>query len=227
MKSVRDGLHRNVDTGYAEFNRRLLPGTDNVLGVRMPVLRKMASEIMKGDWKGFLGSDSEYHEENLLKALVIANVKISFEERIVLTRDFAPYIENWAVCDLLCNDWKYVAEARNALWDLCDEWLASGEEFKMRTSVVMMLFKFIDDGNIDKVLDRIVSNSHDGYYYRMGAAWALSFCYVDFPEKTEKVLESGKLDPEIQNMTVRKIRESLRVGKDDKERIRIYLRRIP
>lgn len=227
MNSVRERLHRNVDAGYAEFNRRLLPDTDNVLGVRMPILRKTASELMKGDWNGFLESDSQYHEEDLLKALVIANVKIPFGQRIELTRDFAPFIRNWAVCDLLCNDWKYVPEARDALWELCDEWLDSGEEFKMRTSVVMMLFKFIDAENINKVLDRILLNNHDGYYYKMGAAWALSFCYVEFPDETERILGSGGLDPRIQNLTVRKIRESLRVGKDDKERIRIYLRQIP
>ena len=227
MNPVRDGLHREVDAKYAEFNRRLLPGTDNVLGVRMPVLRKMASGLMKGDWKNFLDSDSEYHEEDLLKALIIANVNVSFEKRIELTRDFAPCIKNWAVCDLLCNDWKYLPEANYALWKLCDEWLCSGEEFKMRTSAVMMLFKFVDDENIEKVLDRLVSNDHEGYYYKMGAAWALSYCFVGYPDKTEKVLESGELNPEIQNMTVRKIRESLRVNKNDKERIRIYLRRIP
>jgi 3-methyladenine DNA glycosylase AlkD len=225
LNSLREELYRNVDSEYAEFNRRLLPGTENILGVRMPVLRKTASELMKENWRSFLETDSEYHEEYLLKALIVANADISFEERIGLTRNFVPCIKNWAVCDLLCNDWKYVPEANVPLWGLCDEWLSSGEEFKMRTSVVMMLFKFIDDENIDKVLDRIASNSHDGYYYKMGAAWTLSFCYVEYPDKTENILKSGKLNPEIQNMTVRKIRESLRVSKDDKERIKIYLRR--
>ncbi len=224
MNAVHDRLYRNVDPEYAEFNRRLLPYTDNILGVRMPVLRTIASELMDGDWENILNLDSEYHEDDLLKALIIANADMPFEERIDYTREFAPYVKNWAVCDLLCNDWKYVPEAKNALWGLCDDLLSSDDEFMMRISAVMMLFKFIDEDNIDKVLERLTSNCHEGYYYKMGAAWTLSYCFIDYPEKTEKVFESGKLDPNIQNMTVRKIRESLRVDKEVKERIRIYRR---
>lgn len=220
MNDVREILFKNVDLKYAEFNRKLLPGTNNVLGVRMPVLRKTASDILNREWRNFLKIESEYHEEDLLKALVIANADMSFEERIALTRDFAPYVKNWAVCDLLCNDWEHDGDFDDELWALCDELFSSGEEFKMRIGAVMLLFKFINKNHIDRVLNRLVSVHHDGYYYKMGSAWALSYCYIQFPEKTEKVLTSGKLNPEIQNMTVRKVCESLRVDDAVRERIR-------
>jgi len=224
LSDVIDALFENVDRKYAEFNRKLLPDTDNILGVRMPVLRKIASEIMNREWRSFLETDSEYHEEYLLKALVIANADMVFEERIALTRRFAPCVKNWAVCDLLCNDWKHNPDYDEELWTLCDEFFSSGEEFKMRMAAVMLLFKFIDGKNIDRVLNRLVSVHHDGYYYKMGSAWTLSYCYILFPDKTENILISGKLNPEIQNMTVRKVCESRRADDTVRERIRKYRR---
>ena len=54
----------------------------------------------------------------------------------------------------------------------------------------------------------------------MAAAWALSVCYVKFPKKTECILEREALDEEIRRKAVQKIRESLRVTKEEKERLK-------
>ena len=38
-----------ADPGYREFHGRLLPGTEDILGVRIPDLKRLAKEILKGD----------------------------------------------------------------------------------------------------------------------------------------------------------------------------------
>jgi hypothetical protein len=53
----------------------------------------------------------------------------------------------------------------------------------------------------------------------MGAAWALSVCYVHFPERTEDALMSERLDPEVLKKAMQKIRDSYRVSQEDKERL--------
>ena len=42
---VRQFLRENEDPGYREFHSSLLPGVDNVMGVRLPVLRKFAKQL--------------------------------------------------------------------------------------------------------------------------------------------------------------------------------------
>ncbi len=224
MTRLREELHSRSEQDYREFSRKLLPGVDNILGVRVPILRKMAVEVMDGDWRSFLDEYAEFYEEYMVKAIVIANAEMSHEERLGYTVRFLPHVDNWAVCDLLCNDWKIAHEDRGSLWDFCEDMMSSDDEFKMRVGAVMMLFKFLDDEYISDILKLFSENHHDGYYYKMGAAWALSYCYLDFQEETEEVLSSGVLDRELQNLTVRKVCESRRADSELKKRVRTFRR---
>lgn len=179
---------------------------------------------MKEDWRSFLKEDVIVFEENLIKAIIIANAEMSSEERLVLTKEFVPYVDNWAVCDILCGDWKITEDATVPLWNFCNELMESNTEFKMRVAAVMMLFKFLDDDHIDGVLALLTLYTNEGYYYKMGAAWALSYCYIKYEEKTENVLRSGKLDREIHNLTIRKICESRRVDDVTKQHVKTFRR---
>lgn len=224
MTRLLTELKENCDPQYKKFNDKLIPNVRSTIGVRVPVLRKIASELMKEDWRSFLDEDVIVFEENIIKAIVIANAEMSSEERLALTEEFVPNVDNWAVCDLLCGDWKITQDAIKPLWDLCKELMASKEEFRMRVAAVMMLSKFLDDEHIDGVLALLTMYSDDGYYYKMGAAWTLSYCYIDYQEKTEEVLRSGELDREIHNLTIRKVCESRRVSDDVRKHVRTFKR---
>ena len=53
------------------------------------------------------------------------------------------------------------------------------------------------------------------YYVKMAAAWALSICYIKFPNKTFKCLVKLN-DEDVKKKAFRKICESYRVSKEDK-----------
>lgn len=147
-------LQGESDTKYKDFNSGLIKSKKDLIGVRMPKLRKMASKIIEDDWRSFISEETIVLEEDIIAALVIANAEMPPEERLELTKRFIPSIDNWAVCDILCGDWKASAEIKDELWAYCGELLASGEEFKMRVGAVMMLSKFLDEEHIDGVLAR-------------------------------------------------------------------------
>ena len=42
---VKDELNTLVDPQYKEFHSKLCPGTNNILGVRVPILRKYAKDF--------------------------------------------------------------------------------------------------------------------------------------------------------------------------------------
>ena len=219
--NVRKELFDKADPKYKEYHLKLIPGALEIIGVRMPVLRTLSKEIIKGDWRTFLKEPLEFHEEQMLTAFVIAKADMSPEERLKLAKKFIPSIKNWAVCDTLCGEYKVNGiPEKEKLWEYCLDLMDTDDEFMMRVAAVMMLDHFIDDEHIEQVLTLLSTKYHPGYYYKMGAAWTLSTCYLAYPERTETALFSDSLDKEIRNKAVQKISDSFRVGKEDKERLK-------
>ena len=48
-----DNLYSLQDLKYREFCLNLLPKDTNLIGIRMPLLKKIAKEIAKGDYLSF------------------------------------------------------------------------------------------------------------------------------------------------------------------------------
>ncbi|MDR3205747.1 MAG: hypothetical protein LBT41_01405, partial [Candidatus Methanoplasma sp.] len=80
--------------------------------------------------------------------------------------------------------------------------------------------------HIDRVRSVLSAADHPGYYYRMGAAWALSFCFVKFPERTEPFLFADRPDKDVRSKAIQKICDSHRVDKAVKERLKLRKRQI-
>ena len=80
------------------------------------------------------------------------------------------------------------------------------------------------DEYADFVTDYLKNIKSDFYYVNMAAAWALSFVFIKYPNKVMPLLEKSVLSDEINNMTVSKIRDSLRVDKATKEYIKQFKR---
>jgi 3-methyladenine DNA glycosylase AlkD len=216
----RKTIEDNADPAYRDFHTSIVPGIEKVYGVRTPVLRDLSKKILKNDWRSFLETEPGCYEELIIRAMVIAKAPVSVEERLAMSRDYVEMIDNWALCDVFCGDWKVRPGDKGKLWSYVLELIGTGEEFKMRVASVMMLVHFLDEEHIDEVLSILSTAHHNGYYYKMGAAWALSFCFIKYPEKTEPFLFADTLDKDIRNKAVQKICDSFRVGKEDKERLK-------
>jgi len=226
-KILRERLLCLQDLEYQEFHSRLLPGTENVLGVRTPELRKLAKEISKGDWKSFLCQNGrEWYENDILQGLVTAEAKVPFEERLKLVKAFIPRINNWAVCDIFCGSWKDAGKHKKEVWEFLQPYLASEQEFELRFGIVMLLTHFVEKTYIQEAFasfDRIKS---DAYYVRMAIAWAVSIYFIHFPDETFVYLKDNHLDDWTYNKSLQKITESLRVDPQTKKQIRSMKRRI-
>jgi 3-methyladenine DNA glycosylase AlkD len=204
------------DEKYRKFNEALMPGTSTAYGVRVPQVRAIAKEIVRQDPYGFLAvaRDSSF-EEIQLKGCVIRDMKIPLEEKLPLLVDFVPLIDNWGICDTLTI--KAKPDEQPLLWDFLQAYFASDKEFYIRFAVVTGMANFINPQYIDAYLDKLSSISHDGYYVKMGVAWAVCECFVKFRDKTLPILESKALDKQTQNKAIQKCRESFRVSDEDKE----------
>ena len=221
MYDLRDKLFELSDDKFKTFHSRLCPNTDNIIGVRLPLLRQLAKEIAKGDWRNFLSnSKEEYYEEILINGLVIAYAKCDVEERLNYIESFVPKIDNWAICDSFCNTLKFVNKNKEIMWEFIQPYLKSYNEFEIRFAVVIILNYYITEDYIDLVLKTLDNIKHDGYYVKMAIAWAISMCFVKFEEKTMAYLKDNSLDDFTYNKSLQKICESLRIDKNTKELIK-------
>jgi 3-methyladenine DNA glycosylase AlkD len=145
---------------------------------------------------------------------------MTVEERIARTDDFLPLVDNWATCDMFCQSWKVPKKDGEKVHGYFRSMIDSGEEFPMRVSLILRMSHFMDEAHVDALIEDILDHDYEGYYYKMGAAWALSVCYIHFPDRTEDALRSDRLDADVLRKAMQKIRDSYRVSQSDKERLR-------
>lgn len=214
-------LEENSDESYRKFNESLIPGTYGTYGVRVPVLRRLAKEIRKGDWRGFLvAAQNTTHEERMLQGLVITGAQCSLEEKLCLLRDFLPKIDNWAICDIVSGDCKWNERELEPVWNFLAPYLHSDHPFAVRFAVVQLMQYFWRDAWIDRALSAYQSVQHEDYYVRMALAWGLSTFFVKQREKTLPLLMHHCFPAPVHNKAIQKCCESLRVSDADKADLR-------
>lgn len=225
--TVEEELWKMADEGYRQFHGGLIPGSQlPIIGVRTPLLKKMAKELSKGDWRGYLADGKEdYYEEVVLKGLVTGMASMDKEERFRRIREFIPKITNWAVCDIFCGSLKTVRTYGDETWDFIKPYMESEKEYEIRFGVVMALDHFADEDYAEEAFQYFDRIRHDGYYVKMAVAWAVSIYFIKVPKMTMEYLEDNSLDDWTYNKALQKITESFRVDKETKEKIRSMKRK--
>ena len=218
--NIREELFANMDLEYKQFHTRLVPNINpnSIIGVRIPVLRKIARKITDNSF------DWEYYEECMLHGLYIGYSRLSYEEKLNLLDEFVPKIDNWAVCDSVCSTLKFIDKNKASFLEYLKKYMFSENEYEKRFAIVALMDYYITDDYADFTTDYLKSIKSDYYYVNMAAAWALSFVFIKYPNKVMPLLEKSVLSDEINNMTVSKIRDSLRVDRETKEYIKQFKR---
>lgn len=209
---------------YRQFSMKLVPGEENIIGIRMPELRKIASEISKGNWRDFIRVSEDnirgYHEEIMIMGFVIGKLtdKNSDINEIILYIDkFLNYIKNWAVNDSFCSSLKITKKYKDDIITLINNNLESDNPWRMRFSIVMLMTYYIEEKNLEMIFNICEKYRHDEYYYKMAVAWLLSMCFVKFGEETMNYFKICTIDDFTYNKAIQKTRESRRVTKEDKD----------
>lgn len=204
---------------YATFNRRIVNTKMDVIGVRVPDLRRLARELAgnmsAADISRLLATPSNLYEYVLLRGLLITRAKISDEEAIKLTRQYLPRVDSWAHIDTFVE--KKRRFAGDIWWEFALECLQSSEEFTVRYGVISLMANFLDESHIQRVFAALRNVKHDGYYVKMALAWLYATAAVNFFELTLSELESGQIDAWTRNKAYQKMRESRRFTPEQQE----------
>lgn len=216
-------LYSAADEKYREFNKKLIPGGADIIGIRIPDLRSMAKKISKGDIEGFLACEKgRTNEELILEGLVLASKRVSYDELLEDMLQFADGITNWAVCDVV----KFTAAQRykECLIKDIDIFLLNKNPWVQRYGFKLLMEQYLEEEYIDFVLKRTVTVRSDFYYLQMMQGWLIATAAVKFPQRVMELFESGTLSATVQNIAIQKMRESRRISEEDKKKAAQYKR---
>lgn len=216
---IKEELEKNVDFKYKEFNRKLCPDTKRkMLGIRIPVLRKLAKKIIANNPEEYLkDAPNDYLEEVLLEGLVIASLKVDIKAKLKRMETYIPKIDSWILTDTVCPTIKPKNNELKIVWDFINKYLKSQEEFEIRFAVIIMLNYYIIDEYVDKVIIALDSIQSDKYYAEMAIAWCLAEIGIKYNEKVMKYLRGdNNLSKFTFNKTLQKMRESYRISDEQK-----------
>ena len=226
-EKIRKELEKIAEENYRIFAAKLIPNIDNLLGVRLPKLRKIAKKIVQLDYEYYLTMNNHlYFEEVMLQGMIIGEIKLPWTERSRYVKQFISKINNWSVCDSFCCGLKFEVSEKELVWQFLQPYFASDKPYDIRFAVVMLLFYFVDDEYAQKAFTLFDQIKNDDYYVKMAVAWAISIYFRELPTLTMSYLQKNQLDDWIYNKALQKITESLKVDSSTKIIIRSMKRKI-
>lgn len=213
-----ENLKTLKDEKYLDFIAKLVPNIskENIIGIKKPVLEKFEKSLTQDEKIKFINTlPHTYLEENLLHGIILSNMK-NFEEKLSYFEKFLPYINNWAVCDMLKLG-KPNLNNKEIIYNKCKEWILSKDEYTIRFGVVTFLSYFLDEYFEEEILYLISKIDFDIYYVNMAIAWFYSFALIKQYDKTLPVFKNKILPKFVHNKSLQKARESLRLDKNTKD----------
>ena len=202
------------DSKTKEFNERIIHTKYEILGIKVPVLRTIAKDISKTNYKDFFKYiKNKYYEEVLIEGILLSYIKDS-NDFLKYFNKFIYKIDDWSICDTCINSYKIMKT--NDFSDIAYSLILDSHEFIERVGYVMLLNYYIDDNHIDNILS-LCQKESDYYYVNMAISWLLCECFIKYRSNTLELLKEKKLSVFVQKKTISKIRESYKVSKEDKE----------
>ncbi|MDH6357710.1 DNA alkylation repair protein [Parabacteroides sp. PF5-9] len=220
--SINEKLYALAESDYKAFNERLIPTKYEILGIRMPALKKLAKEIAtSSELENYL-QQTEYptYEHVLLYGLVLGYLKNRSLETIFHYLD--PLIlkfDNWAHVDtIVCNPKIFKKYPDEVLAHFLSLKTDEGE-FTKRTFVILLMDYFFNETYIDIALKHLSEVPQGQYYVDMAIAWAISVGLIKFYDQTVLLLEQQTFSKFVHNKAIQKARESYRITPELKEHL--------
>ena len=151
-----------------------------------------------------------------MHGLLISEIK-DYTSTIEELGRFLPFIDNWAVCDIISPKVFRKKENKGELINYIRRCSKSNHTYTARFGLKMLMTHFLGDDFKKEYLEIPLSIKTDEYYLQMMIAWLFATALSKQWEETIKVLKEKKLETFIQNKTIQKARESRRITKEQKD----------
>ena len=215
--AVFQRLSELSDPTYRDFHAGLIPNIspETILGVRVPALRKLARELRgSAEAQEFMAAlPHEYYDENCLHGLLINDIK-DFGATVSALDAFLPYVDNWAVCDLISP--RSFKSRPPELAAHVRRWLDSSHSYTVRFGIGVLMSFYLDEGFEPAQLEAVAERCCEEYYVNMMVAWYFATALANQPEAALPYIENRRLSRWTHNKAIQKSIESRRIPDETK-----------
>lgn len=222
-EDIRKKLFENRDEKFQSFQARLIPNIpgESIIGVRTPLLRKMAKRLYAEGAEDFLADvPHKYFEENQLHFFILSHSK-DYDSCVSRVEEFLPYVDNWATCDQ--GSFPIFAKHKEQILEKIKVWIGSEHTYTVRFAVKLLMQFFLDGDFKDEYAEMAAGVRHEDYYVKMMVAWYFATALAKQYDRIIPFFEERRLDPTVHRMAIQKAVESYRIS-DEKTSYLKYLK---
>lgn len=226
---IRGKLNNLKSEKLKDFSSNLSKSKYELLGVKLPLLKDIAKEIIKDNaYLEYLNHDIKYFEELQIQFFIVGMLKdYQFFCNYINSNWYK--VDNWAICDSSCACFKKIILKNKEEFKLFMKDFYKGN--KDKTFCVRFIINALMDAYLGEDLNdedclkiyhffAMIDNlDYDmgPYYVKMGIAWCLQVGMVKKHDITIKFLkEKNSLSDFTFNKALQKMIESYRIDEDEK-----------
>lgn len=224
VMNISKWLKDNSETEFKDFSVRLVKTRYDILGIRLPKLRKYAKDLVNrfGADALFRLSDDTF-EEIMLQGFVVAYLKTDFEDKKILIDKYLRKCDNWSLIDSFASSFKLKDKDYQNGWKMLNEYknnqmLLQEKPYIERFVLCLSMNLYLNDQYIDEILKYSEILKDRKYAVKMANSWLLATAAIKYFDKVIDVII--KMDEETIRYFKGKIRDSYRIDEDKKERIK-------
>ena len=218
---VRRKLAVYAEEEYCHFSTKITPTNYPIMGVRMPIQKKIARYVVSQDRnevrKYLAKTRPHFFEELNVYGLAITYAPLTDEERMKCLYRYFGMVDNWASCDSIVCACKFMDKKLDTYRDFVWRLAVDDRPFVARAGIVSMMTYYLVDEYIDEVLEQVVKIDDSHYYVSMAVAWLVATALAKDWNKAIAILEGKKLRIATHNRAISKARESYRIETWQKE----------
>ncbi|MDY3792299.1 MAG: DNA alkylation repair protein [Oscillospiraceae bacterium] len=211
-EDIRKELFENRDEKFQSFQARLIPNIpgESIIGVRTPLLRKMAKRLYAEGAEDFLADvPHKYFEENQLHFFILSHIK-DYDSCVSRVEEFLPYVDNWATCDQ--GSFPIFAKHKEQILEKIKVWIGSEHTYTVRFAVKLLMQFFLDGDFKDEYAEMAAGVRHEDYYVKMMVAWYFATALAKQYDRIIPFFEERRLEPTVHRKAIQKAVESYRIS---------------
>ena len=208
-------LNCYAETSFADFQRRLIFTKYEILGVRTPILHKLAKEYAN-DFEDIFAFPNEYYEVVAIKLFQAA--ELPYDRFIEYIDACVAWMDNWAHCDGFKG--KCIKSHKKEFFSILRRLFAQGGEYQQRYPLVVLLTEYVEAEYLPIIREFIEKADTSFYYVHMAVAWLLAEVLVKEYEGGMSLLKDKITDEKTHNKAIQKAIESYRITNEQKDFLR-------
>lgn len=213
QKKLLDYLFSKSDKKYDySFN-------DNTIGVRIPIVERVAKEIYKNGlaFEYLDHYEKTYFELDVINGMLCGFIKVDPDTRLHYLNRFLPLVDSWATCDLSVARWKFIKKDKAYYLKWVETLIDSQDPWYQRVAYVVLLSYYLDDDYTKNVISLLKKPIQQHYYTEMAAAWLISMGLVKQKTLFLELLNTFEFNAFVYQKGLQKAIESYRSSPEDKD----------